>query len=104
MLTVFLKQYVDNIIETDRSREKPSPPSALLRQVFDAFNHSHFRDDVYIVLIYCIYDKKSRKLTLSSAGMNVPPFGVERRRERLGTRPERISDLQAERRAGCGIS
>jgi sigma-B regulation protein RsbU (phosphoserine phosphatase) len=74
MLTVFLKQCVDNIVETDRFKGTLSSPSVLLRQVYDAFNHSKFKDDVYIVLIYCIYDRDEKKLTCSSAGMNVMPL------------------------------
>jgi sigma-B regulation protein RsbU (phosphoserine phosphatase) len=74
MLTVFLKQCVDNIVETDRFKGALSPPSVMLRQVYDAYNHSKFKDDVYIVLIYCIYDKVEKKLHCSSAGMNVMPL------------------------------
>jgi phosphoserine phosphatase RsbU/P len=74
MLTVFLKQCIDNIVETDRFKGALSSPSVLLCQVYDAFNHSKFNDDVYIVLIYCVYDNVEKKLTCSSAGMNVMPL------------------------------
>lgn len=74
MLTVFLKQCIDNIVETDRFKGALSSPAVMLRQVYDAFNHSKFKDDVYMVLIYCIYDHAEKKLTCSSAGMNVMPL------------------------------
>lgn len=73
MLTVFLKQCIDNIVEADRRKGTLSSPSAMLNQVYDAFNHSNFRDDVYIVMIYCIYDMVEKRLSCSSAGMNVMP-------------------------------
>lgn len=74
MLTVFLKQCIDSFIEADRVRETISSPSEMLAQVYDAFNHTNFRDEVYIVLIYFIYDTETKKLVFSSAGMNEPPM------------------------------
>ena len=74
MLTVFMKQCFDNLVESDRLKETLSSPSVMLRRVYEAFNHSKFKDDVYIVLIYCIYSHTEKKLTCSSAGMNVMPL------------------------------
>ncbi len=74
MLTVFLKQCIDNLIDADRVRGSLSSPSEIMTQVYNAFNHTNFRDEVYIVLIYFIYDAKTKKLRFSSAGMNEPPI------------------------------
>ncbi len=74
MLTVFLKQCVDSFIETDRIKETLSSPSEMLGQIYDAFNNTNFRDEVYIVLIYFVYDIKTKKLVFSSAGMNEAPM------------------------------
>ncbi len=74
MLTVFLKQCVDSVTGADRQKETISPPSVVLQHAYDAFNHSNFKDDVYIVLIYCIYNIPERKLICSSAGMNRAPI------------------------------
>jgi sigma-B regulation protein RsbU (phosphoserine phosphatase) len=74
MLTVFLKQCIDSLIEADRVRGKLSSPAEILNQVYGAFNHTNFRDEVYIVLIYFIYDTRSKKLVFSSAGMNESPL------------------------------
>lgn len=74
MLTVFLKQCVDSVVETDRQKGTISSPSSMLQQVYEAFNHSNFKDDVYIVLIYCIYNIFEKSLIYSSAGMNEEPI------------------------------
>jgi sigma-B regulation protein RsbU (phosphoserine phosphatase) len=77
MLTVFLKQCVDNIVKADMRNNTLTSPADVLQQVYEAFNNSNFSDEVYIILIYCIYDMEEKKLMLSSAGMNAKPLLVE---------------------------
>ncbi len=74
MLTVFLKQCIDSVIEADRSKGSISSPAQVLTYVYDAFNNTNFRDEVYIVLIYFIYDTRTNKIMFCSAGMNEPPL------------------------------
>ncbi len=76
MLTVFLKQCIGNIIEADRLKGTLSSPSYMMSQVYNAFNNTNFRDEVYIVLIYFTYDTKTKKLVFCSAGMNEKPVLV----------------------------
>ncbi len=76
MLTVFLKQCVDGLVEADRIKGTVSSPSGILQKVYDAFNQSNFKDDVYIVLIYLIYNTVEKKFTYSSAGLNEKPLLV----------------------------
>lgn len=73
MLTVFLKQCVDSFVEADRSKGTLSSPAEMLSQIYNAFNNTNFRDEVYIVLIYFVYDTKENRLVFSSAGMNEVP-------------------------------
>lgn len=74
MLTVFLKQCVDSIADADRHKGVISSPSCVIRQVYDSFNKSNFKDNVYIVLFYCLYDMTTRKLTCCSGGINEEPL------------------------------
>ena len=74
MLTVFLKQCVDSIVEADRHKGTISSPSSILQQVYDAFNNSNFKDDVYIVLVYAVYNTVEKKLVCCSAGLNEAPL------------------------------
>ena len=78
MLTVFLKQALWSGQESDRSTGNVSFPSTVLKNLYDSFNHTNFKDDVYIVLIYAIYNEVTKKLIYSSAGMNTPPMLVKR--------------------------
>jgi sigma-B regulation protein RsbU (phosphoserine phosphatase) len=50
----------------------------MLQQVYEAFNHSNFKDDVYIVLLYSIYSTSEKKLVCSSAGMNEAPLLINK--------------------------
>lgn len=77
MLTVFLKQALWTGQDMDRSSGKISCPSAVLKNLYESFNRTNFKDDVYIVMIYAIYNEATKKLVLSSAGMNTPPMLVK---------------------------
>ena len=78
MLTVFLKQALWTGQEMDRSTGNVSFPSTVLKNLYDSFNHTNFKDDVYIVLIYAIYNEVTKKLIYCSAGMNTPPMLLKR--------------------------
>jgi sigma-B regulation protein RsbU (phosphoserine phosphatase) len=81
MLTVFLKQTIESRMEIDRSTGNVSFPSTVLKNIYDSFNHSSFKDDVYMVLIYAIYNEATKRLIYSSAGLNTPPvlMGTDRK-------------------------
>lgn len=78
MLTVFLKQSIDERRKADFNSGEVTYPAKVLQGLYDAFNTSNFREDVYIVLIYAIYNIKTKKLTYSSAGMNAEPFLIRK--------------------------
>ena len=74
MLTVFLKQSIESRREIDLNSGNISLPSTVLYSIYESFNHTNFKDDVFIVLVYAIYDILSKKLTYSSAGINTSPI------------------------------
>lgn len=78
MLTVFLKQCIENRLETDLINGRVSVPSEMLQSVYDSFNNTNFKDDVYIVLVYAILDTATFEMTYSSAGMNVAPLIIKK--------------------------
>lgn len=77
MLTVFLKQCIETRREADMNAGTISFPSNVLHGIFDSFNHTNFKDEVYMVLIYAIYNTNTRKLIYSSAGMNIAPLHIK---------------------------
>jgi sigma-B regulation protein RsbU (phosphoserine phosphatase) len=77
MLTVFLKQCIDNKKDMDLNSGDISFPSKVLLSVFDSFNNTNFKDEVYMVLAYAIYNIKTKKLIYSSAGLNAVPILIK---------------------------
>jgi len=77
MLTVFLKQSIRARNENNGNEGEIHKPSEVLRNLYDSFNDTNFGDEVYIVLVYGVYNLKSRRLTYASAGLNVSPLIVK---------------------------
>jgi Serine phosphatase RsbU, regulator of sigma subunit len=78
MLTVFLKQCIETRREADMNSGSISFPSKVLNSIFDSFNNTNFKDEVYMVLVYAIYNIKTRKLIYCSAGMNIAPLVIKK--------------------------
>lgn len=78
MLTVFLKQCIETRREADINSDSFSFPSSVLHGIFDSFNNTNFKDEVYMVLIYAIYNINTKKLIYCSAGMNVAPLLIKK--------------------------
>ena len=74
MLTVFVNQTVRTLIDTESGIIKPS---AVLNNIYKSFNKADFNDEIYIVMLYALYNVKERKLVYSSAGYNVEPILIK---------------------------
>lgn len=75
MLTVFVNQTVRTLIDTESGIISPSE---VLNSIYKSFNKTNFSEEVYIVMIYALYNVKKRELTYSSAGHNVEPVLIKR--------------------------
>lgn len=78
MLTVFINQSIATIKEKAGDAFEIIKPSMVLKKVYEEFNRINFKDDVYLVMIYAIFNIKNKELTYSSAGMNVAPLIIEK--------------------------
>ncbi len=74
MLTVFLNQSIKISRENNQGIKEPLPPSEVLERLFYDFNQTDFSSEVYIVMLYGIFDMITREFTFASAGLNVPPM------------------------------
>ncbi len=74
MLMIFLNQCVTVTKELYDGKLEIMSPSSVLEDVYLSFNNTNFRDHIYAVMFYAVYDTSSRELTFSSAGMNVAPL------------------------------
>ncbi|MGI6777942.1 MAG: MASE3 domain-containing protein [Acetivibrionales bacterium] len=74
MLTIFLKQSINSMHEMKEKREEIIYPSAILDNLYESFNKTNFKDEVYVVMLYGVLNIKTRVLTYSSAGLNKAPL------------------------------
>jgi len=74
MMTVFVKQSVRTLAELNGSNGETTKPSHVLKKLYESFNNTNFKEEVYIVLLYGVYDLRSMELTFASAGLNVSPM------------------------------
>jgi sigma-B regulation protein RsbU (phosphoserine phosphatase) len=83
MLTVFLNQSFKTTKEFEGNRLEIINPSKVLENLYELYNKVNFKDEVYILVLYAIYDVKTMELEYSSAGMNVQPLIVKNNGEIL---------------------
>lgn len=77
MLTIFSNQSIKTIRELEGNRFEVIKPSEVLENLYKLYNKVNFKDEVYILLLYAIYNIKTMELEYSSAGMNVQPIIVK---------------------------
>ena len=75
MLAIFLNQCIQNERESyEKMTNHITYPSIVLNKIYESFNNTNFNEELYIVLIYGIYDMKTGILTYASAGLNTFPL------------------------------
>lgn len=77
MLTIFLNQTIKTMIEMETNELNIISPLEVLDNIYRSFNNTNFSENVYIVMIYAVYNKNTRVLTYSSAGLNVHPILIK---------------------------
>jgi len=76
MLTVFAKQSIKSLNENCTGLNELLNPSVVLGRIYESFNNTNFKDEVYIVLLFGIYNIRRKEFTYASAGINVSPFVI----------------------------
>jgi len=74
MLTVFVNQTVRTLMDTEIGIINPS---AVLNNIYKSFNKTDFNEEIYIVMLYALYNVKERRLIYSSAGHNAEPIVIK---------------------------
>jgi sigma-B regulation protein RsbU (phosphoserine phosphatase) len=74
MLTVFLNQSIKTSKENSHGIEEPLTPAEVMEKLYSDFNQTAFTSEVYIVMLYGIFDMITGEFTFASAGLNVPPM------------------------------
>lgn len=77
MLTVFSYQSIKTTRELEGNRFEIIRPAKVLMNLYELYNNAHFMNDVYILVLYAIFDTRTNELIYSSAGMNAQPLIVK---------------------------
>lgn len=73
IITIFVDRTIlSNKLDTQR-KEALLSPSRVLSDLFDQFNNSRFPDEMYLLIFYGVYNKRTREFTYASAGLNTQP-------------------------------
>ncbi len=83
MLTIFANQNIIPFNEDENNSRTILPPTEVLNTIYNGYNNTNFSDETYIIMLYGIYNTKSKLLTYASAGMNVSPYIIKRSGELL---------------------
>lgn len=83
MLTVFANQNVLPLRQDKNKSSRIIPPRMVLDAIYKGFNNTNFNDETYIIMLYGIYNIKTKLFTYASAGMNVSPYIIRRSGEVL---------------------
>lgn len=78
MLTVFANQNVIPIKEKEDLSEEIIEPGFVLKTIYKSFNKTNINDEKYILMLYGIYNIKSKCFTYASAGINVSPYIIKK--------------------------
>lgn len=77
MLTIFAHQNIIQLKEKEALNEEIIEPGFVLKTLFRSFNKTNIKDDKYIVMLYGIYNIKTKTFNYSSAGFNMSPFIIK---------------------------
>ncbi|MFS8501238.1 MAG: MASE3 domain-containing protein [Caldicoprobacter sp.] len=74
MINVFINQNINFKKVYDDGRQKVFTPRGVLMNCYHTYNEMPFPDEIYVVMLYGIYNVVTRKFTYASAGMNTNPL------------------------------
>lgn len=77
MLTVFANQNVLQLKEKEATSGEYIEPGFVLKNIYNSFNKTNISSEKYILMLYGIYNTKTKHFTYSSAGINVPPYIIK---------------------------
>jgi sigma-B regulation protein RsbU (phosphoserine phosphatase) len=73
MLTIFTFQKIQSLMEETGS-EGMSIPSMVLKHLYDSFNAANFSEELYIVLLYGVFNIDTGIFSYASGGLNTSPL------------------------------
>lgn len=77
ILTVFANQNIIPLKQNENKSDEIIAPGVVLDTIYRGFNNTNFNNETYIIMLYGIYNIKTKLFTYASAGMNVPPYLIK---------------------------
>ncbi len=75
MLSIFTFQKMQSLME-ETGREGMTIPSMVIKHLYESFNSANFNDDMYIVMLYGVYNTQTGILSYASGGLNTTPLRI----------------------------
>lgn len=75
MLSIFTYHKMQSLME-ETAGEGISIPSMVLTHLYESFNSANFNDDMYIVMIYGVFNTQTGILSYASGGLNTTPLRI----------------------------
>ncbi|NLX64307.1 MAG: SpoIIE family protein phosphatase [Clostridiaceae bacterium] len=75
MLSIFTFQKIQSLME-ESADGGVSIPSVVLTHLYESFNSANFNDDMYIVMIYGVFNTQTGILSYASGGLNTSPLRI----------------------------
>lgn len=75
MLSIFTFQKMQSLME-ETGKEGMTIPSVVIRHIYESFNAANFNDDMYIVMLYGVYNTQSGIFSYASGGLNTIPLRI----------------------------
>ena len=75
MLSIFTFQKIQSLME-EAAGEGISIPSMVLTHLYESFNSANFNDDMYIVMLYGVFNTQTGILSYASGGLNTSPLRI----------------------------
>jgi sigma-B regulation protein RsbU (phosphoserine phosphatase) len=73
MLSIFTFQKMQSLME-ETGAQGMSIPSMVLKHIYESFNAANFNDDMYIVMLYGVFNTQSGIFSYASGGLNTTPL------------------------------
>ena len=75
MLSIFSFQKMQSLME-ETAGEGMTIPSMVLTHLYESFNSANFNDDMYIVMLYGVFNTQTGILSYASGGLNTTPLRI----------------------------
>jgi len=78
MMTVFMRQTIVTHRRYQNEIKEIYSPKDVITNLYNKYSETEFPFEMYTVMIYGLFNKKSRKISFSSAGLNTYPLLYEK--------------------------